>query len=875
LLEKRKKGVQIRFQPKIAGQSFLSRRGGIEGQSELSLKTEKQGVLVKPVVTLEEMLNALLEFEREGMEKKDMGTMLFAGETEKSIGLLTLLSQRYDVVVMNPPYGDMPKSTKDYAKKHYPRTHYDYYAAFIEQAVDLCEENGFVGMLTGRTFMFLKWFEKVRTEILLREARPEIVFDLNSSPGDNILDEATGRWAATVARKFREENEETECVFVRLTLLEGEEMKIEGLEKAVSSWIAKGEEDILYPVKLRSLGKLPRMPYSYWVSESIAELFEKYPPLDRDNARKPDEARIADLKVGLQTGDDDQFTRYWWEVPAAKIADLKQGLATADDSRSTRYWWEVKPESIASSREETLKGKKWVPFVKGGEAYYSDIPRVVNWENDGEEIKKFAEETGRPRVQNEAYYFKQGLCWSNIVSSILMDFRVLPRGSIFSSDALSLFLSSDDQAFPLIGLLNSSLLAGCFLLLDPTMHHRHIGYICQLPISLSALENNEIRSLVVTMRDIKREWQTGDEVSYNFIKPWILHLIQDIEKEIPINQHPLSQHFHWSSKDIPVELRSIRGSKDKSIKSLAELCLKREILLRKMEYNLQKSIDEIVYDIYSISKQDREIIEKELNLLRRFTKEKTDYEKAIKPKISPNEHVVRLLSYYVKIIIEQDRDGIVPLEELVQRIREQIREDFGKEQWERVESEIAQMLGKTLEQWLAEDYFNFHVSLYKRRPIFWHLTSANYARRRGSKGVFNCFLHYHKLDRDTIPKIRTRQEYLKGMLDGARWRTERLGRELQAARDSGDRKKERQFQEEYEEALDEYNELQAFDKKLAEVSNPRDKPTQLDENASWVERKIAEVRDNGWNPVLDYGVRVNIEPLKEAGLLHRAAERVK
>ena len=737
--------------------------------------------------------------------------------------------------------------------------------------------------------MFLKWFEKVRTEILLREARPEIVFDLNSSPGDNILDEATGRWAATVARKLRDENEETECVFVRLTLFEGEEMKIEGLEKAVSSWIAKGEEDILYPVKLRSLGKLPRMPYSYWVSDSIAELFEKYPPLDRDNARKPGKASIADLKVGLQTGDDDQFTRYWWEVPAEeiaistgerkreqpKIADLKQGLATADDSRSTRYWWEVKPETIASSREETLTGKKWVPFVKGGEAYYSDIPRVVNWENDGEEIKKFAEETGKPRVQNEDYYFKQGLCWSNIFSSILMDFRVLPRGSIFSSDALSLFLSSDNQALPLIGLLNSSLLAGYFLLLDPTMHHRHIGYICQLPISLGALENNEIRSLVVTIRDIKREWQTGDEASYNFIKPWILHLIQDIEKEFPVNQHPLSQHFDWSSKDIPVELRSICSSKDKSIKSLTALCIKREILLRKMKYNLQKSIDEIVYDIYCISKQDREIIEKELNLLGGFTKEKADYEKAIKPKISADEHVVRLLSYYVKIIIEKDQDGIVPLEELAQRIREQIREDFGEDQGERVESEIAQLLGKTLEQWLEEDFFSFQVGLYKRRPIFWHLTSANYARRRGSKGAFNCFLHYHKLDRDTIPKIRTRQEYLKGMLDGARWRTKRLGRELHAARDSEDRKRERQFQPEYEEALDEYNELQAFDKKLAEVSNPRGKSTELDEDASWVEKKIAEVKDNGWNPVLDYGVHVNIEPLKEARLLHRAVDRVK
>ena len=49
----------------------------------------------------------------------------------------------------------------------------------------------------------------------------------------------------------------------------------------------------------------------------------------------------------------------------------------------------------------------------------------------------------------------------------------------------------------------------------------------------------------------------------------------------------------------------------------------------------------------------------------------------------------------------------------------------------------------------------------------------------------------------------------------------------------------------------------------------------LDEDSTWLERKIAEVRDNGWTPVIDYGVRVNIEPLKEADVLHRAADRVK
>jgi len=88
-------------------------------------------------------------------------------------------------------------------------------------------------------------------------------------------------------------------------------------------------------------------------------------------------------------------------------------------------------------------------------------------------------------------------------------------------------------------------------------------------------------------------------------------------------------------------------------------------------------------------------------------------------------------------------------------------------------------------------------------------------------------------------------------------------------------KRENQLQGEYEEAMDEYLELLEFDKKLEEVSTPRDELTEFDEDTRWVIRKIAEVMNDGWNPSIDYGVLVNITPLKEAGLLHPAANRVK
>lgn len=835
--------TQARWHIRPKGQAFFSKKGELSAQAEMSPVGGKEVVPVKPAVTLGEMLEALEIFEREGMEKKDMGTMLFAAEAEKSVGLLSLLSQRYDVVVMNPPYGDMPENTKKYAKEHYPRTHYDYYAAFIEQAVDLSEDNGFIGMLTGRTFMFLKWFEKIRTEILLKEARCEVVFDLNSTPGDNILDEATARWAATVARKINYENEKMECVFVRLTLFEGEERKINSFNNALISWYLKGQNTIFYPVRLGSLRKLPRMPYSYWVPESLAGLFEKYTPLDRDNADRPDKPKIASLRVGLQTGYDGRFVRYWWEV---------------------------NPNKIASSREETLQAKKWVPFVKGGDAYYSDIPLVVNWFNDGEEIRKFEKSV----IRNESFYFKSGLCWSGIVSSVLIDSRPIQKGVIFSVKAHGIFPQESENLDELFAYINSSLAAFLFMTLNPTMHDRTPGYMAQLPIS-KKLKTPLLSSLANEANSILKEWKTGDETATIFLEPWINQTLHDSNIRHHII-HPLADNFIWSNYPSCEEFRSIKGSQDALISELAGLCEEREKRMISRLNEIQREIDEIQYDIFDISKRDKKIIERELRLLRGISKtHKNNSEEEIKPKISKEEHVTRLLSYYGKLSLEQDSDGIITLNDMFAKVRHYITEDFGEKQLERIENDIDDILGIGIKDWLSSDFFKFHVGQYKRRPIFWHLTSVNFSRKKRSKGTFDCFLYYPKLDRDTIPKIRTRQEYLKGVLNGVRWKSERLRRELQAIRESGDRSAERRLQEEYEEAMDEYSELQAFDQKLAEVSSPREMPSELADGARWLERKLAEVRDNGWSPILDYGVRVNIEPLKEARLLHKAADRVK
>ena len=107
-----------------------------------------------------------------------------------------------------------------------------------------------------------------------------------------------------------------------------------------------------------------------------------------------------------------------------KIADSKQGLATADNNRFVREWYEIQKNKIcfsANSIQESIDSrKKWFPYNKGGEfrKWYGNNDYVVNWENDGYEIRHFVDSKGklRSRPQNTAFYFKASGSWSDITS---------------------------------------------------------------------------------------------------------------------------------------------------------------------------------------------------------------------------------------------------------------------------------------------------------------------------------------------------------------------------------------------------------------------------------------------------------------------------
>ena len=155
----------------------------------------KRSVLEEEAIAIQQELLAAVE-DAAGDSAGDPAEQLFAEDTARGLKLLQVLSRTFDVVVMNPPYGAFVPSVRDYVSAAYPLTKNDIYAAFIDRATQLTEPDGYVGALVSATFVNLKSYEKLRTEILLKRNPLLLLLDL----GYGILDDATVEAAAIVLK---------------------------------------------------------------------------------------------------------------------------------------------------------------------------------------------------------------------------------------------------------------------------------------------------------------------------------------------------------------------------------------------------------------------------------------------------------------------------------------------------------------------------------------------------------------------------------------------------------------------------------------------------------------------------------------------------
>ncbi len=143
------------------------------------------------------ILDALKEYAEQAENGRAVRRRLFAEDAARGFAFIDLCRKRYDVVLMNPPFGEFSARTKSTIASSYGPAKKDIYGAFLKRALELIHSHSRFGAITSRTWLALSSFRKLR-EFLLLESRPQIIADL----GRNVLDDANVQVCAyTVERQ--------------------------------------------------------------------------------------------------------------------------------------------------------------------------------------------------------------------------------------------------------------------------------------------------------------------------------------------------------------------------------------------------------------------------------------------------------------------------------------------------------------------------------------------------------------------------------------------------------------------------------------------------------------------------------------------------
>ena len=400
-----------------------------------------------------------------------------AGFPEEYCRAAELLTQTYDVVCTNPPYmsnSGMNPELSALMRTHYPDYKADLFAAFIDRCISFTAAGGRIGMLTPYVWMFIHSYQKLRLRIY-DSAPPETLVQLAYS----AFRDAT---VPVCAFTLRNAHQPDTGIYIRLSDFSSS-MEIQQckMQEAASDFNCPWR----YEAGTEQFRMLPEQPAAYWLPQPLREAFRKGKPL----------GTYADARQGLATGCNARFLRYWFEVNAGEIC------------------------RCARSRAEALEsGKMWFPYNKGGDyrKWYGNDLYVVNWANDGAEIRSFCDEKGRrrSRPQNMDYYFKESFSWS-LVSSSDAAFRYKPAGMIFDVSGMSCFGTQHREY--LLALCNSRPAKELLKAIAPTINYQ-CGDIAALPVLLPEQEDCERQIAELVQENIalcRADWDSF-ELSMDF-----------------------------------------------------------------------------------------------------------------------------------------------------------------------------------------------------------------------------------------------------------------------------------------------------------------------------------------------------------------------
>lgn len=676
-------------------------------------------------------------------------------ELEPALKVYDILSSQFDIVITNPPYMSKrvyEKKLSNYLEKFYSTSKYDLYTSFIIRNVCyFCKDNGYTAMITIHTWMFISMFEELRKYIL-----DNFNIDTMLHTGANTFEELNSFNVLACAFCIKKTKNFHSGIYIKLTDYLTTDDKILNINNKSNIFVVN-QNDFLSVVG---------QPFVYWMTDNERNIFK-------------------------------------CNRTVREYGEIKQGMATSDNKRFLRYWTEVNYNKIgfnmSSNEQAYISKKKWFPYNKGGDfrKWYGNNELVVNWENDGDELKKFTatlpQGTG-VRLKSQEYYFKSGITWS-LFGFENFGVRYKENGFIFDISGSSMFFDNEENAKILLTFLASKIAFHFLSYLAPTVNFQ-IKNIGDLPvIQPSSKHETELLSLADENINIaKKDWDST-EISWNF--------------------------------------KTLLDKPYKSVCEWVENTLKTNKENYFMLKNNEERINQIYIDIYNLDNINKEVIKRDMSI----------------KLLNPLDLVKRLISYsigcvfgrysldeegliyaggefnenkYIKLKV--DSDNIIPItdeayfdDDIVQRFKQFIEIVFGKETLNESLDFIAETLGKkgtetseeTIRRYFVNDFFNDHVKMYQKRPIYWLLDS-------GKKNGFKALIYMHRYNENLIPKARL--DYLHKVQTTYEKLLSDVNYKLTTDLSMTDKKDAQKRQSDLNAKL---QEIKEYDEKIAHIANQR------------------------------------------------------
>jgi hypothetical protein len=671
-----------------------------------------------------------------------------------------LLSHRYDAVVANPPYMGgkyFSPDLKTFVAHNYRDAKADLYACFMQRNASLSKHNGFVGMITIPNWMFLLSFENVRNTLFATQT-----IDTFLHNGRGVFGSDFGSCCFCL-RNLSIPN--YRGIFRRLFEKAG---AVATNDELAGRYFSANE----FVTSNADFTKIPGSPVAYWASGTVRKVFSEF-------------ERLGDS------------------------ADVRQGMATTDNNRFLRYWHEVTYERIGlgckSAAEGNTRGCYWFPFAKGGDyrKWFGNNAFVVRYERNGEILIDLVKNK-YPRIsdpefviKNRKYYFRECVTWSEVTISD-SSFRYTPPGSIFDVCSPSVFVDSHEKLLELIALLNSNTCKYLTPLLNPTVHFT-LGDCKNLPYRHPADFSTAPAAECIALA--KADWDS-------------------VETSIEFECHPMLTHHDGL---IQRSYEAYQAHSEDAVRRMRELEEENNRLFIKA-YGLEDELFPEVPDdqITLYRPESAEDIKRLLSfvvgcMMGRYSIDMAGLVYALggNEGFDPSKYRT----------FRAEGDGIIPLLETewgfradaTSRVVEFIGLVWAKERLEENLKFLAECLGLTSTQqpreiirhYLATGFYKHHLSMYKRRPLYWLFSS-------GKQRAFQCLVYLHRYHEGTLARMRT--EYVIPLQGQLAARIEQLEADKSKATSTSHRNK---LQKDQTDLKKQQAELLIFEEKLKHLADQK------------------------------------------------------